>query len=275
MTLPWDALVAACGTSDEVMLAAPYMKVEPLRRMLVAMPAEAALICVTRWTPQDILVGASDPDCRSLVVARGGEFLLCPTLHAKYYRCGSEVLVGSANLTQSGMGYGAFPNLEILCQPGSSFDAKQFEQTLMQTSRPVSDIDFQRWSAIPRVASLPASDDDVQRVSGWRPVTRDPEHVWLAYQGQVDRIPSIDEQRLARVDIEQTQLPNELGREEFDSWMRACLLASTIVSDVRQRERLSDPVVWEQLAAAWSMSKSEVDRICGTVTNWVQAFLVP
>ena len=45
------------------------------------------------------------------------------SLHAKYYRCDGHVLIGSANLTESGMGLGASPNFEILALADRSFDA--------------------------------------------------------------------------------------------------------------------------------------------------------
>ena len=69
--------------------------------------------CFTRWTPLDIQVGASDIACRTLIKNRGGSFRLHNQLHAKYYRVDDYVLIGSANLTQSGLGFSNSPNLEI------------------------------------------------------------------------------------------------------------------------------------------------------------------
>ena len=53
-----------------------------------------------------------------MVVERGGSFKLHARLHAKYYRFDDRVLVGSANMTASGLGYRHRGNLEILCEPG-------------------------------------------------------------------------------------------------------------------------------------------------------------
>ena len=68
------------------MVAAPYIKVEALDRLLTVISTAASITCVTRWGPNDIAVGASDLACRCIVAERGGIFRLNPSLHAKYYR---------------------------------------------------------------------------------------------------------------------------------------------------------------------------------------------
>ena len=270
---PWDALTDACREADEAVIAAPYIKADALERLLALLPADAALTCVTRWTPRDMLFGASDVDCRAVVLERGGAFRLHPRLHAKYYRCGQRVLVGSANLTVQGMGYAPSANLEVLCDPAPTFDAMAFERELLAGSRPVSDAEFARWETIARLSPPPGPAVKAPEPIEWRPLTRDPEHVWLAYREHWDGIPSGDEQRLARKDLAQLALPRGLAREEFDAWVNAHLQASSTVDEVLRTMGLDDDAAWERLAEAWGRDKSEANRIRETVTNWTTTFL--
>lgn len=270
---PWDALSDACREADEVVIAAPYIKADALERLLALLPADAVLTCVTRWTPRDMLFGASDVACRALALGRGGEFRLHPRLHAKYYRCGQRVLVGSANLTAHGMGYAPSANLEILCAPAPGFDAASFERELLAESSPVRDSEFEQWAAITRMPPPPDPVVKAPEPFDWRPATRDPEHVWLAYGGHLGRIPSADERQLAQRDLDQLAPPSGLERPAFDAWISAQLLGSSIVDDVRRTEGMERDEAWERLAEAWGCDLGEANRIRETVTNWTTTFL--
>ena len=146
---PWNVMLKKCDRSKSALIVAPYMKADALRRVLEALAPEASVTCITRWTEQDIRMGASDIECRSIVVGRRGSFLLHENLHAKYYRFDKSVLVGSANLTASGLGYSGTPNLEILWEPAPTFDTEAFEGQLQAESREVSETEFQAWAQVP------------------------------------------------------------------------------------------------------------------------------
>ncbi len=271
--IPWDALTDACRSADEAVIAAPYIKADALERLLALLPPDAALTCITRWTARDMLFGASDAECRTLVLDRGGAFRLHPHLHAKYYRCGQRVLVGSANLTAHGMGYAASANLEILCEPDPGFDAVSFERELIAGSHPIRDAEFEQWAAITRIPPPSGPAVKAPEPLDWRPATRDPEHVWLAYNGHLGRIPSADEQRLAQTDLDQLAPPSGLKRPAFDNWVSAQLLGSSIVDDVRRTEGMEKDEAWDRLAAEWGCDKGEANHRRETIRNWTTAFL--
>ena len=102
---PWNALERLARGADRLLIVAPYITLDTLRRVLALTSEQALLTCVTRWQRADVTAGVSDVACRTLVAKKGGRFLLNQRLHAKYYRLGDSVLVGSANLTAAGMGY--------------------------------------------------------------------------------------------------------------------------------------------------------------------------
>ena len=274
MIAPWDTLTRFCRGSGDAVIAAPYMKEDALSRLLEVLAPDAALVCVTRWKLNDLLFGASDVNCRTLVLQRGGSFLLHPRLHAKFYRFGSHVLVGSANLTSAGMGYRGPANLEVLCTPEPGFDAEAFERELILGSRPVSDGEFEDWSTLARLPRPDsASTTPPEPLTDWRPATRNPEHVWLAYRRSLERIPSSDERRLAEVDLVRLGLPQGLERAAFNIWVRGALRSSTAVSDVRDAADMAESDAWEHLASAWSVSKAEAARYRATIEYWTAAFL--
>ena len=256
----------------------PYIKAVALNKVLDLVDIGASLVCITRWTPTDILVGASDLKCRPIIVERGGTFRLHTRLHAKYYRCDSRVLVGSANLTASGLSYSSVGNLEILCEPGPQFDSRAFERQLLEESREVSDTEFACWNAIDVVDSphaMPAEGSFGAEGDNWKPLTRAPEHLWMTYNGQAGGIASDDERRLALVDLESLLVPEGLSREVFNNWVAAHLLASPFVESVIELEEQEDHVAWSRLAELWDMSESEAARCLETAHNWLSAFLAP
>lgn len=59
---------------------------------------------IARWSPSDLLAGASDIDACRIAMARGWRFHVLPDLHAKVTLVDDlDIVVGSANLTGAGM----------------------------------------------------------------------------------------------------------------------------------------------------------------------------
>ena len=273
---PWNTLERLAQGAERVLIAAPYVKEDALRRLLGVVAGGAAVTCVTRWRRADVVSGASDVACRALVADRGGRFLLHQRLHAKFYRFGNAILIGSANLTASGMGYASPANAEILCDPGPGFDAAAFAREIVSSAREVSDAEFARWEAIVRVPAARRAIAGEPAIAGeWRPAARSPGHVWLAYAGYGESIASPDEQRLAQQDLEVLRLPPDLARTDFEALLGADLLSSAAVGDVMKTDGLPDETAWTQLAETWGVSRSEAQRFRETAWNWIRAFLGP
>ena len=253
------------------------MKIDALRQVLAPIRRGASLTCVSRWGLADVVAGVSDLECRDLVVEAGGEFRLHPRLHAKYFRFSESIYVGSTNITARALGFAVNSNLEILCEPAISFDAPKFETELMVGSTEVSNVDMMLWKRLSRSRSL--LDTDQHRhdrsTSDWLPSAREPEHVWLAYHGQIGPIVSADERRLAHRDIAALQAPTGMDRESFDLWVAGQLLSSPRVDDVRRVGRLDDVAAWDALSDIWGVTRSEALRARATVDNWIAAILRP
>lgn len=137
MGQPGEALSALCRSAEgRLLLVAPYIKAAALERVLEQTPEIVAVDVVTRWRPDEVAAGVSDLEVLDLVTARpGGRVLLCPHLHAKYYRTGDRALLGSANLTGAALGWSTAPNLELLVEVDPSATALEaFEAELQSAS---------------------------------------------------------------------------------------------------------------------------------------------
>ena len=268
-------LAEHCSAAHHLVLIAPYIKTDALNKVLSGFNSEASLVCVTRWNPYDIAVGASDTECRTIVKEFGGSFRLHPTLHAKYYRFDDVVLVGSANLTLSALGWSAQPNVEILCNAGSDFDADAFEREMLIESREISDDEFLRWASIVRIeiSSNNAVVDVTPSLTTWRPATRDPRHLELSYQGKDDEIASLDEQRSARYDLQNLQIPHGLSNDEFRAWASTYLLTAPFTNTVLQLINMKDPIdSYRTIAKTYELSMTEARRSMEAVQSWLVFF---
>lgn len=273
---PGNSLFPLCKEASRLVLAAPYIKSDALSRVLEHIHPSASLTCITRWKAQDIFTGASDIECRTIVKERRGAFRIHPSLHAKYYHVDDAVLIGSANLTNAAMGWGRKSNLEILCTPGPEFNAIAFEQLLLEHSQEVSDADFEYWEAIAQLdlkSGSAAFAQDAQ-VRTWRPATRDPRNLLLAYQGGTNNIASIDEQRAVGRDIDTLNLPQGLTNPEVRDWALAYLLATPFTDSVIQNRSVDSVIAARSISSVHGIDVTEARRDMETVQNWL-AFLMP
>lgn len=275
-TRPGNLLSRLCIDARQLFVAAPYIKADALGRVLADVSPSATLICVSRWNPHDLALGASDVESRTIVTERGGSFRLHPSLHAKYYHIDDVVLIGSANLTASAMGWSGQPNLEILCRAGDDFDAVAFQQELMEGSRETSDEEFARWEAISRIETQPNKQmaDRPPVLDTWRPSTRDPRNIELAYRGGEDDIASLDEQQAARRDIQALMIPPGLSDEQILTWASGCLLATPFANSVMKLQGMDSPKASRLLAKTYGLNITEARRDMETVQNWL-VFLNP
>ena len=271
MTSPWDHLVPLARGATEVVIAAPYIKEHTLRRLLGMLTHLEQLTCVTRWQVGDIANGVSDTAVRDLVRSFGGAFRLHPRLHAKYYRFGDEVLVGSANLTDAGLGLGRLSNLEILTRPWDGFDTVEFERELMLGSREIDEAEFEAWDAIPVVASNVRAGPDTALL-GWYPVTRDPADLFRFYSGDRESLP-LERQQNAQSDLLGLGVPNGLDPSDLKNWVIAGLLSSSFVADVRGISSADEPQAFLQLAHDWGVEPGVARYRAETARTWLAYFL--
>ena len=272
-----ESLRRICVESDHIVLAAPYIKADALSRVVGEVNEDASLICITRWQVEDITTGVSDLECYSIIREIGGGFRLHPYLHAKYFRADEHILIGSANITNSALGWAVEPNVEILCSPGPDFDAASFEATLVEDSREIGNREFARWQSIEVMATQGQrsvfSKDSLYHLNAWRPMTRDPANLLLAYRGFYEEIASPDELNAAKRDLDVLQLDHGLTGEDVENRISMAFLSTPFVQTVLQSRDTNITSISRSLAEKYDLSVTDARRGIEAARNWFAFFL--
>jgi hypothetical protein len=264
--MPGDALIALCkAAQQELLLVAPFIKVAVLERLLIEIPDEVTLRCVTRWFPHEIASGVSDLEIWPLFKERANSSLwLRLDLHAKYYRVDQQCLIGSANLTAAALGWRQPANLELLLPySAEASELRFFEETLFTQAVVVNDSIYQQMleavQHLPKPPSQPdyplesssqedglsGDDEDSKprelRENGvvygqtpgqeWFPQTRHPEDLYKAYANQWERLTSAT-QIAAVYDLWFLAIPPGLDSNGFLSYVGAMLLQQPVVQAI-------------------------------------------
>lgn len=216
---------------QECLLAAPYIKRDALVRLLTAIPASCFVCVVTRWRVDEIAMGVSDLEVWDSLIERGNaELWLQSTLYAKYYRADDRVAIGSANLTNSALGWRPNANLEILHDMGQSYPPREeFERALFERCTKVDsslhDSFVAALEAFPRPPCPPASKEIVasEELGYWRPGLRFPENLFMLYAGD-DQDLSTAARVAAALDLTALDPPPGLSEEQFKKWVGLALL---------------------------------------------------
>ena len=130
-----DTLISICSKAEkELILVSPFIKSTVIQNILNVTSDTVLLKCVTRWKPEEIKAGVSDLEVWDLLDTRpNSQMFLKRDLHAKYYRSDSIRMIGSANLTNKGLGWAVNSNFEILADVQGSHKALlNFEELLFE-----------------------------------------------------------------------------------------------------------------------------------------------
>jgi hypothetical protein len=243
-----DYLEQLCrSTTQTLWLVAPFIKQATLKRLLEQVAPVVQVNCVTRWRPDEIVAGVSDLDVWLLIRERPNSTLwLRSDLHAKYYRGDQQVLIGSANLTNTALGWSLRPNLELLIDAELLPD---FERELLVGSVMVDNSIYEQIKLM--VEALPPQtsskldttqfisgsleDDDMPAmpIEAWLPMLRRPESLYKAYIGEWDKLGTGS--RIAAIsDLQALDIPSDLNREQFETYVGVQLLQKPIVRQVDQ-----------------------------------------
>lgn len=196
----WGDFILEHARSCKVraVLIAPFIKHGALRRILEEIPACVGSVdVVTRWRPEEVAAGVSDLEVLDLVAARAGARLfLHAHLHAKVFLLDGQALVGSANLTDTALGWREPANIEYVVQTTDQAEAvRAFTEMLIAIGQP-EDRNIQ--SAVRKAAdallaqglvSPPQAVGDYQKFGAefWLPTCPRPDLLYRVYGGSIGR----------------------------------------------------------------------------------------
>lgn len=237
---------------QEILLAAPFIKKRTLARLLSKVPAGVPVHCITRWRPAEVLSGVSDLEIWPLLKEQGNACLsLKNSLHAKYYRADAHCLVGSANLTDTALGWVPQPNLELLVPVDARTPyISRFESELLQGLVVVDDQVYAHAVQVvealrsqypelpePLVPDIGSSDEppvvasEEVNIESWIPRLRNPQDLYLSYTGGEDLL-GTSSREASRRDLAHLPVPPGLPRDVFNGYVGMLLLEKPIVQQV-------------------------------------------
>lgn len=244
MDIPSSQLVKlVTQTRKELLLVAPFIKFNTLQKLLGYVDKQVQVQCITRWRPDEIASGISDLEVWTLIKNRPNSNLwLRSDLHAKYYRGDQQVLIGSANLTHTALGWSRQPNLELLV---SADIQMEFEQVLLAGSVPVDDSIYEHIRDIvdnfpiptqPDATRLELSNEDERKtasIESWLPMLRRPEKLYVQYIGNFEQLDT-GSRIAAMSDLEMLDVPLGLTNDAFEAYIGVQLLQKPIIRQVDQ-----------------------------------------
>lgn len=221
----------------QVLLVAPFMKLDAATRAMAAIPAAVTDIAlVTRWKPEEVAAGVSDLEVLDLVEGRpGAKLLLHPCLHAKLFRADQRCLLGSANLTSKALGWVAPPNLELLVEYDAASRAVQDLEKQLLSDAIVATAEIRACVAAASASftrMVPASSEPVET---WLPSCPAPERLFNVY-ADFDTFRLADSSAEAgRSDLRALDIPAGFAEVSFHQFVAATFAQMPLVQRIKSR----------------------------------------
>ena len=231
------------GAKAEVVIVSPFITFDLLQKLLNRVNSGVKVTVVTRFRPEEIVKNFNSLEVFDLLVGRNdGHLRLAYHLHAKYYRIDSQVILGSGNLTNSGLNTYPGGNHEVMALLNSSFPGvENFENRIFGNSTvPTANFvaDLQRCvdelalsnltHLFPKIESnSPAAFEG----AGWIPCCESPSSIFNVYNND---LAEIDKRVVedARNDLEYLSIPTGLTREYFNKYVKIAIHQSSLISTI-------------------------------------------
>lgn len=286
MTSSGDEIMTLLGAAEkDVLIVAPFIKAEPLSRLLGRISTNVEKTIVTRWRCADVLAGVSDLEVFEVAAKHQAKLLLCRDLHAKLYVADDSCLVGSANVTSVALGWRSPANVELMV-PVARADSHvaAFEEDLLRRSKPASK--DQHDALIELIRRMKDTDRKTEFHDGelgvmvlpaaWVPTVRNPEDLYSAYSGEEDTsqgLPRDLGEELVKLDVVEG-----LSRPAFYAWVAEAISQTPLVRGVKEMIGSEDEVTEEGLGRILDQSGLrevgvDAGELLEVLARWLSEFL--
>lgn len=207
---------------DSVAIITPFIKVKALRSLLDVVSPDVHIRCATRWLPEEVASGVSDPAIIYDLQERGNYTLtLVDNLHAKIYIADDRCLAGSANTTNRGLGDVDDSNIEVLLE--SNIDEPEVISVLSEIAKTEKIASIELAEKIMALAtSMPYPGQEYITTEFWFPHSNRPENAFLFYSGSTGtHLSEVD--KILICDLEKANVPQGLSEREFMFEIRSLL----------------------------------------------------
>lgn len=260
------------GARESVSIIAPFVKVQALRWLIEVVAPDVHVRCVTRWLPEEVAEGVSDPLIIYDLRARGNYTLtLVDNLHAKIYIADKYCLAGSVNTTYKGLGDVNDHNIEILL--ASSIDDPSIMDTLSEITKVEKVATIEMAEKIMMLATSLPQQDILDTTKVWFPLSNKPDGAFKFYSNIPEGYLS-EPERLLIADLERANIPSGLSEPEFR--FEVCSLLSEIplvdaLLDVTKDITVTQSDAHAQLNLLTNEDFS-VNDLWRSLVNWVVYF---
>ena len=225
---------------NDVLIIAPFIRTEALSRLINFIGKQVAIKIVTRWRPSDLVAGASDLGVFDLAQKRQIPLFLRNDLHAKLFIADSTCLVGSANITATGLGFRVPANFELLVEiPRTSPEIVDFEKILFNGAIQATK-ELQNQLQI-LIDDLDKSDTITSRITdqestitalypNWVPQTMNPEELYSVYLDDVSKLSRTA--KIMKQELQPFGLPSGLTIKDFRAWIASSISQTPLVNMV-------------------------------------------
>lgn len=215
----------------EVKIIAPFIKTAAFESLLSVIPIETKVICITRWRTREIAAGVSDIEIIRILQKRGNfELHLVDNLHAKLYIADERCLVGSSNVTLTGLGETSEANIEILVNadatdPNVVLTLEEIEKKKILATEEMAETIAKIANTL-NIVNIPLVDNFI-----WIPHGRRPD---LSYKLYADPPTGhiIQSHKVLLRDLANANLPPNLSENEFAQYIQSLLKNFPLVNEI-------------------------------------------
>lgn len=270
-----------------VVICAPFIKKNTLLSLLDAIDESVQVDVFTRWHLHELALGVSDLEVFDLLDTRKNSNLyLIQNLHAKLYSSDGEFLVGSANVTNSALGWSSSPNLEILVPVAATDHGLKSVLTAMKVAEEVTP---ERKSELEdALGEMPPIEQSYLEKTGesipdqersqefWIPRCSMPRILWHLYQGEdLSKRYTLGTIEDGRDDLAHLYPPDGLEAWDFCDLIASRLRLSPIFSSFIEQipRRLSEEKAFQILGDFFPDMKDDEKKIQWDIlTQWIVSF---
>lgn len=273
-------ITVLCEAQRSVRIAAPFVKAHALERVLLAIPDDIELTCIARMRPEDVASGVCDLEVFDLLrERRGATFLVHAHLHAKFFAADTSCLVGSANLSQTALGWRTPSNVELLIELSTTehrlekWWAELLEQSIQATDKMRDAIGEEAARIAKSGIVIPRSEieqDTNKGVPIWLPECPRWTGLWEVYSGDEEQLPS-SALNSARSDLAALCIPPGLNEPGFLKAIRSSFKHTAIFHrlDELAKRGLSDLAGGKLLIKECGIEPREAERRWQVLKNWL------
>lgn len=221
-----------CDAQEKIIICAPFIKLATIKSLVKNISNEVSIEVYTRWKAHEILLGVSDLSVFDYISSiNHGKVYISDRLHAKFYRSDDRVIIGSANVTHSALGWVKEPNIEFLVEIDPNlYQVKTLENELshFEIVTPETRDHFKNLveslseMSIDNIKSRFEEDEELKsQYEAWLPACTVPDILHAVYsnesRGRRFSSGAIDD---ACSDIVDLGIPPGLGKQDFEIFVR-------------------------------------------------------